>query len=143
MSFNRAERIIINSKEQNVSSGDVKGTLSHSPSARNMNDGEQVFARESNKPLALYIKFKGTLSKVYLSHDGNQVIDKNLSVGNDIVITGGINFNNDVTIGKKITGSNQTLSITTEEAVGSSVTPDGSLKVYINGTLYQIPVKEA
>ena len=57
MSFNRAERIIINSKEQSVSSGDVKGTLSHSPSARNMNDGEQIFARESNKPLALYKKF--------------------------------------------------------------------------------------
>ena len=108
-----------------------------------MNDGEQVFARESNKPLALYKKFKGTLSKVYLSHDGNQVVDKNLSIGNDIVITGSVNFDNDVTIGKKITGSNQTLSITTEEAVGGSVTPDGSLKVYINGTLYQIPVKEA
>ena len=143
MSFNRAERIIINSKEQSVSSGDVKGALIHSPSARNMNDGEQVFARESNKPLALYKKFKGTLSKVYLSHDGNQVVDKNLSIGNDIVITGSVNFDNDVTIGKKITGSNQTLSITTEEAVGGSVTPDGSLKVYINGTLYQIPVKEA
>ena len=80
MSFNREERIIINSKEQSVSSGDVKGTLSHSPSARNMSDGEQVFAKESNKPLALYKKFKGTLWKSYFSNNGNQQVDKDLHV---------------------------------------------------------------
>jgi len=79
MPLSREERVMMNSKEQAVSSGDVKGTLSHSPSSRNMSDGEQVYARESNKPLALYKKFKGVLWKSYFSKDGNQVIDKTLS----------------------------------------------------------------
>ena len=80
MAFTREQRVMMNSKEQAVSSGDVKGTLSHSPSSRNMSDGEQVYARESNKPLALYKKFKGVLWKSYLSKDGNQIVDKDLRV---------------------------------------------------------------
>ena len=84
MPLSREERVMMNSKEQAVSSGDVKGTLSHSPSSRNMSDGEQVYARESNKPLALYKKFKGVLWKSYLSKDGNQIVDKDLRVSGNI-----------------------------------------------------------
>ena len=79
MPFSRNERIIINSKEQTISSGDSKSTLSHSPSSRNMSDGEQVFAKESNKSLALYKKFKGALWKTYFSKDGNQFVEKKLT----------------------------------------------------------------
>ena len=88
MPFSREQRVMMNSKEQSVSSGDVKGTLSHSPSSRNMDDGEQVYARESNKPLALYKKFKGVLWKTYLSYNGNQYVDR------DINIAGNINLSN-------------------------------------------------
>tara|TARA_R100000353_G_scaffold175889_1_gene147630 strand:+ start:1711 stop:2409 length:699 start_codon:yes stop_codon:yes gene_type:complete len=80
MSFDRASRVIINSKEQSISSGDVKTTLSHAPSLRNMNDGEQVFARESNKPLALYKKFKGVLWKSNFSTNGSQIVEDKLTV---------------------------------------------------------------
>jgi hypothetical protein len=79
MSFSRNERKIINSKEQTLPSGDSKFSLSHSPSSRNMADGEQIFAKESNKPLALYKKFKGTLWKTYFSNDGNQFVEKKLT----------------------------------------------------------------
>ena len=88
MSFNRAERLIINSKEQSVSSGDVKGALSHLPSTRNMDDGEQVYARQSNKPLALYKKFKGVLWKSYFLKDGNQVVDNNINIGGSYQMNG-------------------------------------------------------
>ena len=84
MAFSREQRVMMNSKEQSVSSGDVKGALSHSPSSRNMSDGEQVYARESNKPLALYKKFKGVLWKSYMSHNGNQYVDKDLKVNGNI-----------------------------------------------------------
>ena len=83
-----------------------------------------------------------------MSNDGNHIIDKSLNikkdlkVGKNIQLDGTIKFDKGVDITTKITGSNRTLSFVTEETVGSSVTPDGSLKVYINGTLYQIPVKE-
>ena len=92
MPLSREERVMMNSKEQAVSSGDVKGTLSHSPSSRNMSDGEQVYARESNKPLALYKKFKGVLWKSYLSKDGNQIVEK------DLKVNGNINLSNKLVI---------------------------------------------
>ena len=92
MAFSREQRVMMNSKEQSVSSGDVKGALSHSPSSRNMDDGEQVYARESNKPLALYKKFKGVLWKSYFSKDGNQYVDK------DLKVNGSINLSNKLII---------------------------------------------
>ena len=90
MVFSREQRVVINSKEQAVSSGDVKGTLSHSPSTRNMDDGEQVYARQSNKPLALYKKFKGVLWKSYFSKDGDQIIDRDLKVNRNLTVNGDI-----------------------------------------------------
>ena len=80
ITFDRDIRRIQNTKESSVASGDSKTIISHSPAARAMSDGEQVFAQESNKPLALYRKNKGALWKVYLSKDGNQIIEKDLDV---------------------------------------------------------------
>ena len=93
MPFSREQRVMMNSKEQSVSSGDVKGALSHSPSSRNMDDGEQVYARESNKPLALYKKFKGVLWKSYMSHNGNQYVDRDITIKNSLNVSGTSNLN--------------------------------------------------
>ena len=92
VTFDRDIRRIQNAKEGSVASGDSKNIVSHSPAVRTMSDGEQVFAQESNKPLALYKKNKGALWKVALSKDGNQVIEKNLEVKGKTV-------SNDVGIG--------------------------------------------
>ena len=92
VTFDRDIRRIQNAKEGSVASGDTKNVISHSPAARAMSDGEQVFAQESNKPLALYKKINGALWKVTLSKDGNQVIEKNLEVKGKTV-------SNDVGIG--------------------------------------------
>jgi hypothetical protein len=110
MPLSREERVMMNSKEQAVSSGDVKGTLSHSPSSRNMSDGEQVYARESNKPLALYKKFKGVLWKSYFSKDGNQIVDRDITIKNNLIvggtadIDGNMQIDGSVTIGVDDTG---------------------------------------
>ena len=80
VTFNRNMRRMQNAKEGSVASGDSKGVVSHSPAVRTMGDGEQVFVQESNKPLALYKKNKGSLWKIALSKDGNQTIEKNLEV---------------------------------------------------------------
>ena len=110
MAFTREQRVMMNSKEQAVSSGDVKGTLSHSPSSRNMSDGEQVYARESNKPLALYKKFKGVLWKSYFSKDGNQIVDRDITIKNNLIvggtadIDGNMQIDGSVTIGVDDTG---------------------------------------
>ena len=82
----RDTRRLQNIKESSLPSGDTKSSLSHPPAARNMRDGEQLFAQEGNKPLALYKKSKGMLWKVPLSKDGNQYVDNDLNIKGNIVI---------------------------------------------------------
>jgi hypothetical protein len=86
--MDRNIRRLQNIKEASLASGDTKGVISHAPSAQSMKEGEQVFAQEGNKPLALYKKSKGTLWKVGLSNDGNQHFDKNIHVNKDINYNG-------------------------------------------------------
>ena len=86
MPLDRDIRRLQNIKEGSLPSGDTKSSLSHPPAARNMRDGEQVFAQEGNKPLALYKKSKGMLWKVPLSKDGNQYVDNDLNIKGNIVI---------------------------------------------------------
>ena len=88
MPLTRDIRRLQNAKEGSLPSGDTKSTLSHSPAVRNMRDGEQVFAQEGNKQLALYKKNKGLLWKTHLSKDGNQYVDKDLEVKNVLNIRG-------------------------------------------------------
>jgi len=88
ITFDRDIRRIQNIKESSVASGDSKTVVSHSPAARAMSDGEQVFAQESNKQLTLYKKSKGALWKVALSKDGNQIIEKDLDVRGKLDIKG-------------------------------------------------------
>ena len=84
MSTDRNLRRLQNSKNQSISDGGQKTVLSHPPSSINMSEGEQVFSKSPNKPLALYKKLKGLLWKSYFSTDGNQYVDKNLIVNKDI-----------------------------------------------------------
>ena len=86
--MDRNIRRLQNIKEASVASGDTKGVASHAPSNQSMKEGEQVFAQEGNKPLALYKKNKGTLWKVGLSNDGNQYFDKNINIHKDINYNG-------------------------------------------------------
>jgi hypothetical protein len=83
-------RRLQNIKESTLPSGDTKSTYSHAPSSISMKEGEQVFVQEPNKPLALFKKVKSRLYKVYLSHDGNQIVDRNLTVHGNIVVDGAI-----------------------------------------------------
>ena len=118
------------------------------PSIQTLREGEEVLYLNKDNKLCRYRKERGLLWKSEMSNDGNHIIDKSLNikkdlkVGKNIQLDCTIKFDKGVDITTKVTGSNRTLSFVTEETVGSSVTPDGSLKVYINGTLYQIPVKE-
>jgi len=86
VTFDRDIRRIQNAKEGSIGSGDTKNVVSHSPAARAMSEGEQVYAQESNKPLTLYKKNKGALWKIALSKDGNQTVEKNLEVKGNTVL---------------------------------------------------------
>jgi|TARA_R100000234_G_C4985425_1_gene172993 hypothetical protein len=140
--MDRISRYINNRKQDKIRMSNSR------PSLQSLREGEEVLYINKDNKLCRYRKEKGILWKSEMSHDGNHIVEKdlkirkNLSVSKDIHLDGTIKFDNGVDITTKATGGNETLSITTEETVGSSVTPDGSLKVYINGTLYQIPVKE-
>jgi|TARA_R110000824_G_scaffold2912_1_gene13224 hypothetical protein len=75
----RQLRKTINLKGNVLPSSNSKSIIDYTPSSSSMKEGEQIFAKEGNKPLALYKKNKGTLSKVYLSSNGNQIVDKKLT----------------------------------------------------------------
>ena len=124
----------INNRKQN------KIRVSNSqPSVQSLREGEEVLYLNKDNKLWRYRKEKGVLWKSDMSHDGSHVVEKNLTVKKDLKFKG-------ATISSKNTGTNLTISIDTQEAVGGNIMewdslPDASLKVYINGTLYQIPLK--
>ena len=49
------------------------------PSIHGMLDGQVAIEKQSNSQLALYRKKYGKLWKSYMSHDGNQIVDKTLT----------------------------------------------------------------
>jgi hypothetical protein len=56
------------------------------PSVRGMLNGQIAIERQSNSQLALYRKQYGKLWKSYMSHDGNEYVDKNLKVNGNLII---------------------------------------------------------
>jgi len=76
----RESRRIQNSKESGIR------TVEKSLSSKNMLDGEQLMSKPRGKPLAIHKKHKGTLWKVNLSKDGNQIVEKDLNIGGSLVI---------------------------------------------------------
>ena len=87
MSNNRDIIKLINTK-QDVT--EFNGT----PSVGGMLDGQTAITKSNNKQLALYRKKYGKLWKSYMSYDGNQYVEKNLTVKNDITIHGFPYFRN-------------------------------------------------
>ena len=71
MANERQIRKLSNTKQDIV---EFKG----SPSIRGMSDGQMAITKDSNKQLAIYRKNFGKLWKSYMSHDGNQYVDKAL-----------------------------------------------------------------
>jgi hypothetical protein len=78
----RESRRIQNSKESGIR------TVEKSLSSKNMLDGEQLMSKPRGKPLAIHKKHKGTLWKVNLSKDGNQIVEKDLNIDGSLVING-------------------------------------------------------
>ena len=93
MAYNREARKLENSKESSVAVSDTKRPSRYAPSKNGMKEGEQAFVQEPNKPLALFKKERGRVYKTYLSSNGNQMVDKNLSVGGNLNVRGHISGN--------------------------------------------------
>lgn len=81
---NRDIRRIINSKQDSLES---TGNLSIS----SMADGQLSISKSSSELLSISKKKYGRLYKSYLSSSGNQVIDKNLTIGGNLNVKGTIN----------------------------------------------------
>ena len=80
----REIRRIINTKQDSIES-------SKNSSLHGMADGQISISKNPNKPLAIYRKKFGRLWKSYMSADGNEIVDKNLTVGNNLNVRGTIN----------------------------------------------------
>lgn len=83
---NRTIRQLQNSKGASIAEGSQRDIISHAPSRFSMSEGQQVYAQQGNKQLALYKKNKGLLHKVNLSSDGNQYVERDLSVSGNIYV---------------------------------------------------------
>ena len=81
---NRDIRRIINSKQDSLES---TGNLSIS----SMADGQLSISKSSSELLSISKKKYGRLYKSYMSSSGNQVIDKNLTIGGNLNVKGTIN----------------------------------------------------
>tara|TARA_R100001082_G_scaffold44438_1_gene23618 strand:+ start:1794 stop:2444 length:651 start_codon:yes stop_codon:yes gene_type:complete len=81
---NRDIRRVINSKQDSLES---TGNLSIS----SMADGQLSISKSSSELLSINKKKYGRLYKGYLSSSGNQVIDKNLTIGGNLNVKGTIN----------------------------------------------------
>ena len=80
MAIDRDLRKLMNSTEHTISIG---GSIT-----RAIPEGSTNFVISNNKQLAMYKKHQGILWKNYLSKDGNQYVDKNLNVSNNITANG-------------------------------------------------------
>ena len=73
--IDRTIRKVMNTKQESIEYNGV-------PSLASMLEGQTAIQKKSNTLLAIYRKKFGKLWKVYMSSDGNQVVDKNLTVSN-------------------------------------------------------------
>jgi len=91
-STDRLIRQIQNAKGNSIAEGSQRSVMAHTPSRYNMSEGEQVFAQEANKQLALYKKNKGMLHKVNLSSDGSQYVEKDITIKRNLKVEGSSSF---------------------------------------------------
>lgn len=77
----RQIRRIINTKQDSIDSDE-------NISLRNMSEGQISISKSLNKQIAIHRKKYGQIWKSYMSADGNQYVDRNLNVANNIIIKG-------------------------------------------------------
>ena len=83
MAKDREVRKLLNTKQDII---EFKGI----PSTGNLGDGQIAFAKDPTGQLALYRKYYGKLWKSYLSHNGDQVVDRDLKVGGSLTVRGNL-----------------------------------------------------
>ena len=71
--MNRELRRVLNTKQNN-------NELKNNVSISTMRDGQVSISQERGKPLYIAVKKNNRLHKTYLSSDGNQIVDKKLTV---------------------------------------------------------------
>ena len=81
MPSDRRLRKLFNSKQDTVE-------FSGEPSISSMMDGQLAVTKGSNGQLAVHRKRYGKLWRSYMSYDGNQYVDRNLNVSNNITVNG-------------------------------------------------------
>jgi len=74
-----------------------------------MKEGQTSYNLEKNKLLGHYIKFKNKLWKSYFSQDGDQQVDRDMSIERDLTV-GGQLYNTNFPAFKAIMTSGQTLT---------------------------------
>tara|TARA_R100000008_G_scaffold86558_1_gene80161 strand:+ start:1227 stop:1874 length:648 start_codon:yes stop_codon:yes gene_type:complete len=84
--MDRNIRRLLNTKQDNVPS-------SINPSISNMLDGQISISQVIGESISLIVKKGGRIWKTYLSHDGNQYVDKDLEVSGDLNVKGNVNGN--------------------------------------------------
>ena len=103
-------RVLGNSKETSSPFVGTKSVIGYPPSSKSMKDGDIVFAQSSNKQLALFKKYRGRVHKSYLSSDGNEYVDRDITIKNNLIvggtadIDGNMQIDGSVTIGVDDTG---------------------------------------
>ena len=81
--MDRNLRRVLNTKQNNI---DLKSNVS----IDNMIDGQISISRRIGEALSLVVKSGGRLWKTYLSHDGNQYVDKDLEVSGNLNVRGSV-----------------------------------------------------
>jgi hypothetical protein len=149
MAYSIEERKINNSKQEKI-------TISERPPApESMAEGEMVMSRLPNRQLGLFVKYRGIIWRTYLSADGNEYIDKNLSIKDSVrskkAVMSNIAVINSVAptahtdnqisiLSKDASSSNKsTLHLFLEEDPSpDTITVNHILKIWVNGTEYYI-----
>jgi len=83
MADERQIRKLFNTKQDII---EFKGI----PSKDSISEGQIAFAKDPTGRLALFRKAYGKLWKTYMTHDGDQVVDRNLKVGGSLTIKGNL-----------------------------------------------------
>ncbi len=152
MALSREERKINNAKQEKIIIAD------RPPAVNSMAEGEIVMAKLTNKQLGMFVKYKGILWRTYLSPDGNEIVDKSLTVKDSVkskkaIMSSVVIVNSNAPTAHK---DNQ-IYILSKDASGSSkstlhlfleedpapdpLTIDHTLKIWINGTQYYLGLK--
>ena len=107
----REDRKITNIKQDAITE------INYYPSKRNVPEGELTIATPKGKPARLYKKLKGMLWWSNFTQDGNQYVDKNLNVDNDLIYKGYLRNSNYPAFKAYITADGDAQSIASGDRV--------------------------